>query len=84
MSRVTRWQPLHSAAFHGHLPVAKHIVMAHGAETTARTHEAGNKDPIDIASEKGYAAIVDFLKGARQKRVVRRRKQRHSKTKEDL
>ena len=51
---------LHEAAFRGRLEPAQ-LLLAHGADATARNDEA--QTPLDIAQAKGHAALARRLRG---------------------
>lgn len=54
------WSPLHEACFFGSLEIVK-ILIAAGANPNQIMGEDDLRLPIDVAREKGYLDIVDFL-----------------------
>lgn len=54
--------PLHSAAHNGKLNIAK-LLVDHGADINAKTSEG--KTPADMAFEKNYADVGEYLTGLR-------------------
>ena len=54
---------LHWACFSGKEDVARMLVSEFGADVNARDNQ--NKTPLDIATSKGFSAIVDILSQAR-------------------
>ena len=54
---------LHKACFSGKEDVVRMLVSEFGADVNARDNQ--NKTPLDIATSKGFSAIVDVLSQAR-------------------
>jgi len=52
-------QPLHCAAYSGHLPVVKYLVEERGAQVDGKNN--GGRQPLHCAAYSGYLPVVKYL-----------------------
>jgi len=60
-------QPLHHAAWHGHLPVVEYFIEERGAQVDAK--DKGDDQPLHHAAGSGCLSVVKYLVGERGARA---------------